>query len=267
MWKVLRTAALIGVVAAAALLPLYGDARAGVVTHPEWARMILRGLDLLDPDVPVSDFASQVFGTLSGRESWAFAPDRYVQSTGVETQRAGASRLVRPTGTVGEVQYAVAVARAGEWRLRLRGSGDPAVPMEAELGPFGENPEKTFEVKLDPKSAWVDAGRVHLDPGAYAASVLLPSGSALERVELTPPCVAPIEPREGWQTRAAATRDDVAVTTLQAVESEFELPPAATPIDAGANRIRIESGPEASSAALYERTEIVAGPQGLRIIV
>ena len=75
MWRSARTAALLVVVVAAALLPLYGDPRAGNVTHPEWARMILRGLDLLDPDVPVSDFASQVFGTLSGRNSWTFAAD------------------------------------------------------------------------------------------------------------------------------------------------------------------------------------------------
>ena len=260
-------AALLGVVVTAALLPLYGDPRAGNVSHPEWARMILRGLDLLDPDVPVSDFASQVFGTLSGRDSWAFPAERYVKGTGVVVDRQSEPHRVRATAPVGEVRYAVAVARGGEWRLRVRAAGDPSTPLEAELGPFGEDPTKTFSVKTEPDSGWLDAGSLFLDPGAYSAAVLLPMGSALERVELTPPCVAPIEPREGWQARVVASRDDVAVTTLQAVEGEFELPPADTPVEAGANSIRIETGPVATSAALYERTEIVAGPQGLRIVV
>ncbi len=267
MWRSARTAALLVVVVAAALLPLYGDPRAGNVTHPEWARMILRGLDLLDPDVPVSDFASQVFGTLSGRNSWTFAADRYVKSTGIQVDRGANAGRVRATAPVGEVQYAVAVARGGEWRLRLRAGGEPSTPLEAEVGPFGESPEKTFRVTTEKTATWLDAGSVHLDPGAYSAAVLLPVGSVLERLELTPPCVAPIEPRKGWEARAVATRDDVAVTTLQAIEGEFELPPADTPIEAGANRIRVESGPTAATAALYERAEIVAGPKGLRIVV
>ena len=44
-----RTLALAGVVAGAALLPLFGDPNASVVSHAEWARLLLRGLDLLDP--------------------------------------------------------------------------------------------------------------------------------------------------------------------------------------------------------------------------
>ncbi len=46
---------------------------------------------------------------------------------------------------------------------------------------------------------WVDAGSLHLDPGAYEATVLLPEGSQLEFVELAPPCLHPIEPRGGWK--------------------------------------------------------------------
>src|SRR5206468_4440149 len=63
---------LMALVASAALLPLYGDARPSPVSHPEWARMILRALDLLEPGAGAADQASQVFSTLSGKGSRAF---------------------------------------------------------------------------------------------------------------------------------------------------------------------------------------------------
>ena len=190
-----------------------------------------------------------------------------MKSTGIQVDRGANAGRVRATAPVGEVQYAVAVARGGEWRLRLRAGGEPSTPLEAEVGPFGESPEKTFRVttrRPPPGStlAPFTSIRVPIPRRCFSRS-----GSVLERLELTPPCVAPIEPRKGWEARSVATRDDVAVTTLQAIEGEFELPPADTPIEAGANRIRVESGPTAATAALYERAEIVAGPKGLRIVV
>ena len=55
-------------VTALALLPLYGDPRPSPITHPEWARMVLRAMDLLD-NVPLAEQASQVFSTLSWKNS------------------------------------------------------------------------------------------------------------------------------------------------------------------------------------------------------
>jgi hypothetical protein len=41
-----KTVALVFVAAAAALVPLFGDPRLTPVTHPIWARMLLRGLEM-----------------------------------------------------------------------------------------------------------------------------------------------------------------------------------------------------------------------------
>ena len=49
----------------------------------------------------------------------------------------------------------------------------------------------SFVVDARPVQGWVDAGMVHLDPGAYETSVLLPEGATLEHVEVAPPCVRP----------------------------------------------------------------------------
>ena len=68
MWGRLKTFVLAAVVAAAALVPLFGDPRQTPVTHPLWARMLLRSLDMTDA-VRASSQASQVFAALAPRDS------------------------------------------------------------------------------------------------------------------------------------------------------------------------------------------------------
>ena len=69
----LKTLVLVAVVATAALVPLFGDPRSTPVTHPLWARMLLRSLDMTDA-VRTSAQASQVFSTLSWRDSLSYPP-------------------------------------------------------------------------------------------------------------------------------------------------------------------------------------------------
>ena len=165
------------VIASLALLPLYGDPRPSPVTHPDWARMVLRGLDLLD-STPLSAQASQIFATLSWKNSLAYRADRYLTAEGVQVEGTGEVRRVLARAEVGEVAYPIAVARGGDYRVRLLLSGDPAFPAEAEIRALGQDkPEKVFTVPGHATPAWADAGTVHLDPGAYSATVLLPKGT------------------------------------------------------------------------------------------
>ncbi len=188
--------------------------------------MMLRGLELLTDEPGVNDTAQQVFATLSGRDSRAFPAEDYVRAKQVEMVEAGRARRLRAAGGIGEAVYAVGVARAGDYRLRLRLAGE--APAEAEISKAGEDAVfRRFTVAATPAVAWVDAGVVHLDQGAYDATVLLPEGGSLEYLELAPPCVQPIEPQGGWKPSAVATTEDVAVTVLQALDLESELPPSA----------------------------------------
>jgi hypothetical protein len=271
MWRSWKTLGAVVAVAAGALLPLYGDPRTSPVSHSEWARMVLRALDLLEPGSGIDDRASQVFATLSGKGSRAFRADLYTKGTGVEafTDHDG-SRHVRATDEVGQIVYPLAVARGGDYRVRLR-LGGPA-EAEAEVTAFGkEKPVESFRVLPAAMPAWLDAGSAHLDPGAYNATVLIPRGSVLEFVEFAPPCLSPIEPRGGWRASAVATTDDVALTVLQAIDLESELPPAALPIEWRGSDMTVEE-PSVSTAAmaagpgLAEGT-LPAGTRGLKAVL
>ena len=116
-----------GAVTALALLPLYGDPRPSPVTHPEWARMILRAMDLLD-NVPLVERASQVFSTLSWKNSLSYRADRYLKGAGVTVMGDEPARRVEATAEVGEVSYPVAVARGGDYRVRLFLAGSRFAP-------------------------------------------------------------------------------------------------------------------------------------------
>ena len=125
MWGRLKTLVLAAVVGAAALVPLFGDPRSTPVTHPLWARMLLRSLDMTDA-VRTSTQASQVFATLAWRDSLSYPADRYLRSGGRERPRGGRPGGPRPPRPgPAEVSYALAVAQPGDYQLRARLSGQP----------------------------------------------------------------------------------------------------------------------------------------------
>jgi hypothetical protein len=262
-----KTAGFVGVVAAAALIPLYGDPRTTAVSHAEWARLLLRGLDLLEPAARLGDEASVAFRALSGRDSLSLRSDRYVKGSGVEPLGEAADRRVRANAKIGEVSYALAVARPGEYRLRLRMSGDPSTPAEAEVAAVGAGPKQTFSVVPGALPGWVDAGAVRLTPGAYTASVMLPQGTELQWIELAPPCVNPIEPRGGWKAAAVARTDDVALTVLRALDQENELPPAAPPIELLGSDFQLEAPSYTAIPVGLNDRALRAGPRGAKALV
>ncbi len=230
--KSLKGALFVAAAAAAVLVPLYGDPRQTPVTHPEWAHMLLRALDM-DAVLAKGSSASLAFDSLSWRASVGLAPDRPFRSVGVEFL-PGPPRLAHANaGAPGELGYRLAVPRPGDYRVRLKltgaQAGDPGPAVGLELTPDGEtNP--TRSLTLAP-SVLADSGGIYLAPGVYTLSVALPPAMFLEAIEVVPPCVNAIEPRGGWQPTAIAQTGDVAVTAVKALDLESELPPAATPID------------------------------------
>ncbi len=261
-WRALGI--LIGI-ALVALLPLYGDIRPqAAVSHPEWARMMLRGLDLLRDSPGINDTATQAFATLSGRQSRAWPAPQFVRAERVEGIDAEGAKRIRPAGGIGEAVYAFGVARGGDYRLRLHLAGPGAA--EAEFTEAGSDEVlRSFSVPAAATMGWVDAGELHLDPGAYEATVLLPEGSQLEFVELAPPCLHPIEPRGGWKTNAVASTEDVAVTVLQALDLESELPPAAPPLEYRGSDLQLEDG--SRTAAASGEGGFRGGPRGSRVVL
>ena len=223
--------------------------------------MMLRGLDLLRDSPGINDTATQVFATLSGRESRSWPAPQYVRAERVERFDAGGTGQIRPAGGIGQAMYAFGVARGGDYRLRLHLAAPG--PAEAEVTSEGSDSVlRSFSVPAAATMGWVDAGSLHLDPGAYETTVLLPEGSSLEYIELQPPCVHPIEPRGGWKPTAITSTEDVALTVLQALDLESELPPAAPPLEHQGDDLQLEEGTQAAGEGGFR-----SGRHGSRVVL
>ncbi len=256
------TLALIVITAAAMLVPLCGDPRQVPLTHPEWARMILRGLDL-EESLDFTESASEAFAALSWRVSLALPADRYLRSDGVQPVERQGIRGLQATD-MGEVAYHMPVVRSGDYRLRFRIGGPAEALSYVEVAPWGgDQAVDEFSMELPAETQWVDAGSVYLIPGTYTTAIQLPPDGIIEYVELAPPCVNPIEPFRGWRPTAIASIHDVARTTLQAVDLDHELPPADLPIEFDGSAFQTTDSELMQIAAEVEgSTALVAGDNG-----
>ncbi|HVR71135.1 MAG TPA: hypothetical protein VMT87_09860 [Vicinamibacteria bacterium] len=269
--RTLKMAGLLAIVAAAVMVPLYGEVGRAPVTHPEWARMVLRALELED-DLPADATARFVFSTLSWKRSLTYPADRYLRARGVDVVGPpGARELVAANGA-GEVAYPLTVVRAGDYRLRVEMAGDPARPGTADITPLGDvRPLREFALAPPAVPGWVEVGTAHLDPGGYSAALTLPAGSALQRVEVAPRCLAAIEPAGGWRDEAVASSEDVAVTALQALDLVWELPPAAAAIEFVATDFRVTSDSPTLGTVAAESGQdglwLQAGPRGVQALL
>jgi hypothetical protein len=262
----LKTLSLAVIVAAVALVPLFGDPRVTPVTHPLWARLLLRALDMEDT-VRVSPHASDVFAALSWRDSLTFAADRFLRADGVVVEDVGGVRRVTAAGGAGQVVYPLGVARPGDYRLRLRAGGGPDHPAVAEVVPVGRDAApKTFTFVPAATVDWVGGQPAHLDPGAYTATVLLPPGSTLEQVEVAPPCLNPIEPAGGWRSDGITTAEDLAVTVVKVMDREDELPPADLPLERSGADFAPDT-PSPGDATAGPHAPLRAGRDGLHAVL
>lgn len=263
-WRRARTLGLAALACGAFLVPLHGDPRATPVTHPLWARLLLRALDL-EPAVRASAQASQVFAALAWRDSLVYPADRFARASEAIVSSGPDGAVVSAGRSPAEVTYALAVVQPGRYQLRARLAGSPELAATAELVPLeGGVALDAFALPLPGASAWVSGGPLRLVPGAYGARFLLPPGGSLAQVEIAPPCLHPIEPPAGWQPDAPTTRDDLAVTALQALDREDELAPAAVPIELDAAAFQVEPPAATVVSAGLPALALVAGPGGLR---
>ncbi len=250
-------------------MPLFGDPRTTPVTHPLWARLLLRALDL-NAAVRASAQASQVFTTLAWRDSLAYRADRFFSARDALVRTQAGVALVTAGPIPAEVTYAVAVVQSGHYQLRAQLAGEPELRATAEIVPLeGGAALEAFTLPLPGARGWVFAGWARLAPGSYGVRFLLPPGCTLARVEIAPPCLNPIEPPGGWLPDAVTTRADLAVSALRAMDREDELPPAASPVELEGDAFRVEAPlalAAASARAGLEAMTLRAGHGGLRAV-
>ena len=267
-----KTWALFGIVAAAVLVPLYGNPFSVPVSHAEWGRMLVRALDM-EEALPARAQASLVFSLLSWKSSLSFAPDQYATAEGVTMESERGHRALKAIDAGAEVSYRLAILRSGDYHLRLHLAGDPNAAVAAEISaPENPTPLHRFAPASPGREVtWVDVGSTHLDRGQYLATLALPQGTALERVEIGPPCLSPIEPPNGWRATDPLSPSDLAVTAIEALNLESQLPPADLPIEIPGSQFVVVAGSAAltiPAAALGpEATWLKSGSQGLRAVV
>lgn len=265
-WPLARAFALAAVACGAGLVPLFGDPRATPVTHPLWARLLLRSLDM-DEAVRASAQASQVFSALAWRDSLAYPADRFATANDAIVSSGSGAPLVSAGRLPAEVTYALAVVQPGRYQLRALLSGSPELRATAELLPLpaGRTLE-AFTLPLPGTAAWVFGGSLRLAAGSYGARFLLPPGCSLARVEIAPPCLNPIEPPGGWLPDAVTTREDIAVTALRAMDREEELAPAASAIELDGDAFGVDEPRDGARQPGLAAMTLRAGPGGLRAI-
>ena len=147
------------------------------------------------------------------------------------------ARRVQASAEVGEVSYPIAVARGGDYRVRLLLAGIPPRKRKRRSGRSARtSPRRSSPCPSRRRPPGPTRAACTSTPERYSATVLLPKGASLEYVELAPPCLNPIEPLGGWKGQAVATTGDVAVTALKAIDLEHELPPSDTALEIPAGR-------------------------------
>ena len=244
MSKLQKLVGSLALIAAVALVPRGASAASDPIAHPDWARMMLRGLGLEEALV-FADTPPRVFAVLSWKQSGWIDATQFIPFSdhGVELE-PGTPSLLRARAELGEVSFPVTVARAGEYSLRVRMAGEPTPPATVEVVPLEGGDAKGL-VTLVPAATrgWVEAPKpLRLSPGAYRATLALPRGGVFERLELAPRCVAPIEPLGGWVTEDIVDAEDLAVTLIRAVRRQRELAAWDEPIEAELDEFLAEEG-------------------------
>lgn len=219
---------IVAALSVAILVPLYGDPRRSPVTHSEWARTMMRSLDFEDA-LGNLDNAEAIFTSLAWKNQRVLPASKYKRGTGV-TRRVN---FVDAGPEPGETAYDLPIVRSGDYNVRLRLLGAPEQPFKVEIRKDGQlDAVETFHpTGSGGEYTTVDLGWVRMEPGNHTLSVLLPPGTSLESILISPPCLSPIEPLGGWRAAALTTNEDLARTMLQALDLESELPPADEPIE------------------------------------
>lgn len=265
MTKTNRALWIVAALSVVALVPLYGDPRRSPVTHSEWARMMMRSLGLED-NLQSLENAEDIFDGLAWKAQRNLIASNYKRGTGV---RKRGDFVDTGSETTGETAYDVAVIRTGDYNIRLRLRGDPDKPFQVEIRKDGQvDAAGTYRpTGGGAEFVSVDLGWMKLEPGNHTLSVILPPGSSLESIQVSPPCLSPIEPLGGWRAPALTTDEDLAITMLQALEKESELPPADEPIELHTERFDILAPQSRMGETKDASGMLTASFEGLHAIV
>jgi hypothetical protein len=221
----------------------FGVAQSTVVTEAEWAVYLAQGLGL-DWNLPPNPKSNHYLARLEWTKAVEFQAAQMLEGSTASASSDGSvqSTLSGPA----EALYEVSMLRAGDYGFRVKLAGGGALVRVADW---------TYELyQPEEDSRWLDLNRVRLSAGITKLSLILPRGSRVEAIGVTPPCILPIEPAEGWQPLEPLRFEEMAVTLAKALDIEQNLPALGEPMTVRGEEfvrtlvIPIEEGQEDESA-------------------
>jgi hypothetical protein len=197
----------------------YGIAQSTVVTQAEWAVYLAQGLGL-DWNLPPNAKSNHYLARLEWTKSVEFQASQMLD--GSTAQKAADGSIEAGTGSPAEALYQISMLRAGDYAFRVKlGGGGATLKIE----------NRTFDLyQPEPQSRWVDLERVPLGPGGHNLSLMLTGGARAESLGVTPPCLLPVEPTDGWNPLQPLRFQEMAVTLAKALDLEQNLPELGEPL-------------------------------------
>jgi hypothetical protein len=228
--------------------------------------MMMRSLGFED-NLQGTENATELFRSLAWTDEKVLPASKYKRATGVTRRGSFIDAGPEP----GETAYDLPIIRNGDYNVRLRLRGAPDRPFQVEIRKDGQLDAVETHRPTGGGNEYsdVDLGWIRMEPGNHTLSVVLPPGTSLESIQVSPPCLHPIEPENGWRAPALTTDEDLARTLLQALDLESELPPAEEPIEIRAGKFDRLAPDSAVSLARTESEdfELRATAEGLHAIV
>lgn len=221
----------IGLLLLAALAP--ARASAGPVTQAQWAHLLVQAMGLGPAIDPTGKDDATVIAFLTGGP----VPATRVRAVASEPIPSGAQRWpagapearagIRAGAQALTLRYAVRVTEPGIYALRFAGAGEAQRWRIDDGEPRLAQPAGRLDAAGGDDREGNLLGYFLLAAGAHEVRVTLPPGGVLWRFELLRQPFPHIRPPGGWRPGAPLTFGDKAVTMIQAMQLEHELPDVA----------------------------------------
>lgn len=222
------------ILAALCFFPGPSAAAAETVSQGDWARFLVEAMGLSEAiaegDPATRDYVDFLSGEPRAKQTvWAETVRPLPQGARRQPDAGDATRQwIRAGGEPISAHYRVKVMHPGIYALRFRGDGPPQQWRVAKGEVRMARPAgKPGQAAADGAARTDLLGHFVLPRGAHDVSVEIPPGGGLLFFELLRQPFPHVRPPGGWQPGAPLTFGAKAVTMIQAMELEHELPDVA----------------------------------------
>jgi hypothetical protein len=212
-------------------LPAARIAEAAPISQGEWARLLAEAMGLENEIAPKGAPVSELIEFLTGDPPAvvrieAVSADPWPANARKEPDPTlPGRRWLRAGDAAATPHYRVVVPRGGIYALRYRGQGGvQRWVVDTDDVRIGNPAAEAVAVRTASDRLPILLGYFILSRGEHAVAVKIPPAGGLQAFELVRQPFPHVRPPEGWKPEAALTYGAKAVTMVQAMQIENELP-------------------------------------------